>query len=190
MLRLCLDYVRTPPRCLRITPACVNTMRNFYQTKFVWCPQVVYCQYQGQSVVGSQPLCTSMRHWLWMKNGNTPLAPRRLSNLGKLEALSMFRLQRQYPNICKFNVVLPIAQSLGNQQTPTSDDDGTSLETGNLRASLRGLKEPWILGPKKGDTSRVPDDVVKKRKFFLLYGVGGIGKTQICLKFLEDMSDQ
>ena len=34
------------------------------------------------------------------------------------------------------------------------------------------------------------NDVVKKRKFFLLYGMGGIGKTQICLKFLEDMSDQ
>ena len=29
-----------------------------------------------------------------------------------------------------------------------------------------------------------------KRKFFLLYGMGGIGKTQICLKFLEDMGDQ
>ena len=28
-----------------------------------------------------------------------------------------------------------------------------------------------------------------KRKFFLLYGMGGIGKTQICLKFVEEMSD-
>ena len=34
------------------------------------------------------------------------------------------------------------------------------------------------------------NDAVKKRKFFLLYGMGGIGKTQICLKFLEDMSEQ
>ena len=34
------------------------------------------------------------------------------------------------------------------------------------------------------------NDAVKKRKSFLLYGMGGIGKTQICLKFLEDMSDQ
>ena len=33
-------------------------------------------------------------------------------------------------------------------------------------------------------------DAVKKRKIFLVYGMGGIGKTQICLKFLEDMSDQ
>ena len=33
------------------------------------------------------------------------------------------------------------------------------------------------------------NDLARKRKFFLLYGMGGIGKTQICLKFLEDMSD-
>jgi hypothetical protein len=27
------------------------------------------------------------------------------------------------------------------------------------------------------------------RKSFLLYGMGGIGKTQICLKFIEENSD-
>ena len=32
------------------------------------------------------------------------------------------------------------------------------------------------------------DGAVQKRKFFLLYGMGGIGKTQICLKFVEEMS--
>jgi len=33
------------------------------------------------------------------------------------------------------------------------------------------------------------NDSVQKRNFFLLYGMGGIGKTQICLKFIEEMSD-
>jgi hypothetical protein len=33
------------------------------------------------------------------------------------------------------------------------------------------------------------NDAVQKRKFFLLYGMGGIGKTQICLKFIEEMLD-
>ena len=33
------------------------------------------------------------------------------------------------------------------------------------------------------------NDSGQKRKFFLLYGMGGIGKTQICLKFVEGMSD-
>ena len=30
------------------------------------------------------------------------------------------------------------------------------------------------------------NDSAKKRKFFLLHGMGGIGKTQICLKFIEE----
>ena len=34
------------------------------------------------------------------------------------------------------------------------------------------------------------NDAVQERKFFLLYGMGGIGKTQICLKFVEEMSDR
>jgi hypothetical protein len=33
------------------------------------------------------------------------------------------------------------------------------------------------------------NDSAPKRKFFLLHGMGGIGKTQICLKFIEEMSD-
>jgi Cdc6-like AAA superfamily ATPase len=32
-------------------------------------------------------------------------------------------------------------------------------------------------------------DPAQKRMFFLLHGMGGIGKTQICLKFVEEMSD-
>jgi Holliday junction resolvasome RuvABC ATP-dependent DNA helicase subunit len=30
----------------------------------------------------------------------------------------------------------------------------------------------------------------KHRKSFLLYGMGGIGKTQICLKFVEEVADR
>ena len=33
-------------------------------------------------------------------------------------------------------------------------------------------------------------DVVQKQRFLLLHGMGGIGKTQICLKFVEKMSKQ
>ena len=32
-------------------------------------------------------------------------------------------------------------------------------------------------------------DIMDKRKSFLLYGLGGIGKTQICLKFIEENAD-
>ena len=34
------------------------------------------------------------------------------------------------------------------------------------------------------------NDSAQKRKFFLLYGMGGIGKTQICMKFVEEMADR
>ena len=30
----------------------------------------------------------------------------------------------------------------------------------------------------------------KFRKSFLLYGMGGVGKTQICLKFVEEAADR
>jgi hypothetical protein len=33
-----------------------------------------------------------------------------------------------------------------------------------------------------------PDEPLR-RKSFLLYGMGGIGKTQICMKFTEENSD-
>src|ERR1700728_2969942 len=33
-------------------------------------------------------------------------------------------------------------------------------------------------------------DVPLRRKSFLLYGMGGIGKTQICLRFTEENSDR
>ena len=33
-------------------------------------------------------------------------------------------------------------------------------------------------------------DRFQKRKYFLLHGMGGIGKTQIYLKFIEEMSER
>ena len=34
------------------------------------------------------------------------------------------------------------------------------------------------------------DAKLMSRRSCLLWGMGGIGKTQICLKFIEDMSDR
>jgi hypothetical protein len=44
---------------------------------------------------------------------------------------------------------------------------------------LKQLRDHFGTG---GDRSR-------HRKYFLLYGMGGVGKTQICLKFVEESSD-
>ena len=34
------------------------------------------------------------------------------------------------------------------------------------------------------------DPQLQQRRQYLIYGMGGIGKTQICLKFIEEMSSQ
>ena len=88
--------------------------------------------------------------------------PRRLPNLGKLEAVSMFRLQRQYPIICELNVVLPNSQSLGNRHTNANqrhwwDLFGKRQPEGVVERLERNL-ESWG-SRNKGDTSRVLDVV-------------------------------
>ena len=34
------------------------------------------------------------------------------------------------------------------------------------------------------------DPQLQQRRQYLIYGMGGIGKTQICLRFIEEMSSQ
>ena len=46
-----------------------------------------------------------------------------------------------------------------------------------------------IIAKLKKHFSTPANDPTWKRKFFLLHGMGGIGKTQICLKFITEMSD-
>jgi len=46
-----------------------------------------------------------------------------------------------------------------------------------------------VIARLKRHFSNTNDSAQKMRKFFLLHGMGGIGKTQICLKFLEEISD-
>ena len=56
--------------------------------------------------------------------------------------------------------------------------------------STRFTGRTEIIAKLKEHFSANPTDGVQKRKYFLLHGMGGIGKTQICLKFIEEMSDQ
>ena len=66
--------------------------------------------------------------------------------------------------------------------------DGVIPLTPNPSNRFTGRTE--VIAKLKSHFFTETNDAIKKRKFFLLYGMGGIGKTQICLKFLEDMSDQ
>ena len=68
---------------------------------------------------------------------------------------------------------------------PTSD--GVIPLMPNSSTRFTGRTE--IIAKLKGHFFTNANDAVQKRKFFLLYGMGGIGKTQICLKFVEEMVD-
>jgi Holliday junction resolvasome RuvABC ATP-dependent DNA helicase subunit len=56
--------------------------------------------------------------------------------------------------------------------------------------STRFTGRTEIIAKLKEHFSANPNSGVQRRKYFLLHGMGGIGKTQICLKFIEEMSDQ
>ena len=44
-----------------------------------------------------------------------------------------------------------------------------------------------IIAKLKKHFSTNTTDQIQRRKYFLLHGMGGIGKTQICLRFIEEM---
>ena len=56
--------------------------------------------------------------------------------------------------------------------------------------SIRFTGRREIIAQLKEHFSKSPNGQAQKRKYFLLHGMGGVGKTQICLKFMEEMSDQ
>jgi len=56
-------------------------------------------------------------------------------------------------------------------------------------SSIRFTGRTNVLAKLKEYFTAPSNDSLRRRKFFLLYGMGGIGKTQICLRFMEDMSD-
>ena len=56
----------------------------------------------------------------------------------------------------------------------------------NLSKWFTGRTE--VIAKLRGHFSNT-NNSAQQRKFFLLYGMGGVGKTQICLKFIKGMSD-
>ena len=56
-------------------------------------------------------------------------------------------------------------------------------------SSIRFTGRTNVLAKLKEHFTVKSNDKLRHRKFFLLYGMGGIGKTQICLRFIEEMAD-
>ena len=86
----------------------------------------------------------------------------------KLMALDLLQIniQNNYDNRTMFNGVIPLMPNLSNRFTGRTE-------------VIAELKRYFFS----------TNDSAHKRKSFLLYGMGGIVKTQICLKFVEEMSD-
>ena len=75
-----------------------------------------------------------------------------------------------------------------NQQSSSFQNDTISIpQKPNSSALFTGREE--ILETLKHHFAP-QDQGNTHRKSFLLYGMGGIGKTQICLKFVEEMADR
>ncbi|EDR06955.1 uncharacterized protein LACBIDRAFT_299377 [Laccaria bicolor S238N-H82] len=56
-------------------------------------------------------------------------------------------------------------------------------------SSIHFIGRTNVLAKLKKHFTAESNDKLRHQKFFLLYGMGGIWKTQICLRFIEDMSD-
>jgi Holliday junction resolvasome RuvABC ATP-dependent DNA helicase subunit len=78
--------------------------------------------------------------------------------------------------------------AIHNNYGNTATFDGVISLMPNPSTRFTGRTE--VIAKLKSHFFTNTNDAVQKRKFFLLYGMGGIGKTQICLKFVEEMSDR
>ena len=85
-------------------------------------------------------------------------------------------------------MALDLLQIIHNNYNNRTTSDGAIPLMPNPSIRFTGRTE--VLAKLKKHFFTNTNDTVQKRKFFLLYGMGGIGKTQICLKFMEEMSDR
>jgi Cdc6-like AAA superfamily ATPase len=85
-------------------------------------------------------------------------------------------------------MVLDLLQIIHNNYGKGMTSDGVISLMPNPSTRFTGRTE--AIAKLKRHFFTNTNDAVHKRKFFLLYGMGGIGKTQICLKFVEEMSDR
>jgi len=75
--------------------------------------------------------------------------------------------------------------NINNNYGNTTTSDGVIPVTPNPSNRFTGRTE--VIAKLKKHFFKASESA--QRKFFLLYGMGGIGKTQICLKFIEEMFD-
>jgi len=88
-----------------------------------------------------------------------------------------------YPTLIERYLAQINYTSVGNR---TTSDAAIPVKP---NSSIRFTGRSDVLAKLKEHFTAESNDKIRRRKFFLLCGMGGIGKTQICLRFIEDMSD-
>ena len=85
-------------------------------------------------------------------------------------------------------MALDLLQIIHNNYGDRTTSDGAFPLMPNPSTRFTGRTE--VIAKLKRHFFTNTNKAVQQRNFFLLYGMGGIGKTQICLKFMEEMSDR
>src|SRR6202035_953915 len=107
------------------------------------------------------------------------------------DGISYPRVSRSGPTcgqVCVLDLFLPPSLTAG------LDDNLKRISSPKVEYKPRTSSSANFTGrrdylTKLRDYFSVKPNEPPRRKSFLLYGMGGIGKTQICLKFTEDNSD-
>ena len=94
--------------------------------------------------------------------------------------LSSFPSLLSHANLAQINYNTCDGNRATSDATIPVKPDSSIRFTGRTDHVLAKLKEHF---------TAASNGKLRRRKFFLLYGMGGIGKTQICLRFIEEMSD-
>ena len=96
-------------------------------------------------------------------------------------------VRRMFTNRSRLMTVLNLLQiNIHNNYGNRTTSDGVMTLMPNPSSRFTGRTE--VIAKLKTHFFNT-NGSARKRKFFLLYGMGGIGKTQICLKFVEELID-
>jgi hypothetical protein len=92
-----------------------------------------------------------------------------------------------YPAVCVMYALLTLSLTERIALPATTLSSTVQYKTRVHSSSIFTGRREYLR--KLGDFFSAQPNESSRRKCFLLYGMGGIGKTQICLKFTEESSD-
>lgn len=121
------------------------------------------------------------------------------TSLPSYETLAAFKLYNDFASesLLVLNQIGTSISSIGNSFTSARPITNRYFDTPKPvdqfytgRASEAEQLKDWLLPQSSHKQDMGPEQTSTKQKRFVIYGVGGSGKTQFCCKFAEDNRDQ